>query len=566
MDTMLLHTQWGRRAPFLMALVPPRYLPHFRELVRYHQVQQWGFWAADVLSMSMAARAAWHWRQFVPSTNWLRASFALSFVPPFMLLLIIPFRDGAEVAPIMRQMCHDTSRTLSEHNLTSFQEKLKVMAKRTIVQTADQVKNAMEIDCDHFSPVEWVPQLIHHIEIEGWREQDDGTCPQIQRLNDLREEDSSARFIPSVEHCPSECQNCTKACADWLVPLGTMAGLYGADALPKMLGHSFTSLGSATSCQHCFSENNGLKCAWRCEGIRMALSMRSLFTDGEPWRPKCLTQESVREMRLWGDVLAQPAYWKMLLGTAYGLRSLRWLMPLASSVMLGASYGSRIARSAIPFSRIPALVNAAAAVFSLPFIFLMAVLIQNICGGPLTLLGILLTIVFIVASLQPGPMEVDRLHDFWMDKGRYYYVKYGALSGATLCFATSMLTDELASAWFNLLQEKGMLPTLEDLAAVRLDNFWVLGRFLLTLAGTSQISAVFFADGSVSLIHRFHEGEARDAADVKSRRNKLLADIGTAVSGVPAGDASLAEAGRTKPEARRAFAVCGCKALGGSRA
>merc|ERR1712039_316219 len=126
-------------------------------------------------------------------------------------------------------------------------------------------------------------------------------------------------------------------------------------------------------------------------------------------------------------------------------------------LMMGASYGTRIARSVIPFSRIPGLLNAVAAVFSLTFVCTMAVLLQNICGGSATLFGILFTITFIIASLRPGELSNAG------QTTRNYLVKYVSLLAALVAFAIAMLTDDLILAWYKLLEDKGLIPHFSDL-------------------------------------------------------------------------------------------------------
>merc|ERR1711957_959448 len=103
----------------------------------------------------------------------------------------------------------------------------------------------------------------------------------------------------------------------------------------------------------------------------------------------------------------------------------------------------------------------------------------------------------------------------------------GSFFAAVISFLIAMLTDNLILAWYKLLEDKGLIPHFSDLRKVTPEDWWVLLRLVFTILGTSRISAAFFADNAVSLMHDFHEGEALDAADVKSQRGKLLKDIAT---------------------------------------
>mmetsp|Transcript_36984 Transcript_36984/g.74530 ORF Transcript_36984/g.74530 Transcript_36984/m.74530 type:complete len:653 (+) Transcript_36984:101-2059(+) len=527
-DCLLLYEQWGRRSPFLLRLVPRDFQRHFGQLVTYHLVQQWGFLAAELASVVTAAVALWHWRRFAASNAWLRVSFACSFLPPFLVLLLVPYRDSVDVKAIMRQICLETSTTLSKRNFTSIQERMRDTMLRSALSAADDFRYAFDIDCDRLDAAEWVPVLVDRIKQEGLLERHDGTCPHAQRAKKFDAYKAFPQTEWSAEHCPTQCLNCTQSCLEWLVPLGTLAGLYGTGSLSHIVSHTMRKMDVVQHCVHCFSEEKGLRCAWRCEGIRLALSLRSLLKEGSAaLAPTCVSKQWIDEMQLWGNVLAHPSYWHMLLGTAYAVRSLRWLMPLALSVMIGASYGCRIAKSTIPFSRIPALLNFAAIVFSLPFVFQIAVVVQNIFGGAFTLFGILFTLIFIVASLRPGRLRAETVDDLKEQRSQCDRVMYSALLAAVLCFAASMLTDSLALAWFRLLDAKGLLPNLLELHHMRKEDWWSLLRLVVTLLGTSRVSAVFFADEAVTLMYYFHEGEAMDSADVKSKRSRLQSDIAT---------------------------------------
>jgi len=527
-DSVLLYEQWGRRSPFLLSLIPKGFQRHFGKLVTWHLVQQWGFLAAEVVSVITAAVSLWNWRRFVASNAWVRVSFACSFVPPFMVLLLVPYRDSVDVKAIMREICLETSTTLSKRNFTTIQERVQHMMMKSVLSAGDDFRFAFDIDCDHLDAAEWVPVLVDRIKKEGLLEQADGSCPHSEQAAKFDAYKAFPQTDWSREHCPAQCANCTQACLDWLVPLGTLAGLYGAGALSHLVSHTMRKIDVVQHCVHCFSEQTGLRCAWRCEGIRLALSLRSLVKRGTAaWAPTCVSQDWIREMQLWGSVLAHPSYWHMLLGTAYAIRSMRWLMPLAMSVMIGASYGCRVAKSTIPFSRIPALLNFAAIVFSLPFVFQVAVVVQNVFGGAFTLFGLLFTLVFIVASLRPGRLRAETVDDLKEQRSQCDRVMYSALCAALVCFGLAMFTDSLALAWFRLLHAKGLMPNPLDLHRMRREDWWSLLRLAVTLLGTSRLSAVFFADEAVALMHQFHEGEALDSADVKSKRSRLQSDIAT---------------------------------------
>lgn len=528
-DILLLHEQWGRRSAFLLHLVPHRYRQHFGKLADYHHVQQWGFLAAEVISMVAATVALWNWRRFGVSNAWLRASFGFSFLPPFMILLLVPYRDSVDVKEIMKEACMETSRVLSQRNFTTIQERMRDLMLKSALSVADDFRYAFDIDCDRLDAAEWVPVVVERIKKEGLLQRADGSCPHAEQAEAFDAFKAFPQTEWSKQHCPTECLNCTQACLDWLVPLGTLAGLYGSSSLSQMLGHTMRKLDVVQHCVHCFSEEEGLRCAWRCEGIRLALSLRSLLKAGtSEWAPTCVSEQWIHEMELWGTVIAHPSYWHMLLGTAYAIRSLRWLLPLAMSVMIGASYGCRVAKSTVPFSRIPALLNLAAVVFSLPFVFQVAVVIQNIFGGLLTLLGILFTLTFLVASLRPGNyFRAETIDDLREQRFQCDRLMYSSLVLAILCFGVSMLTDSLALAWFRLLNAKGLLPNFFEVHTLTHDDWLSLLRLVATLLGTSRASAAFFADEAITLMYHFHEGEAHDSADVKSKRSRLQKDLGT---------------------------------------
>merc|ERR550532_1785845 len=105
------------------------------------------------------------------------------------------------------------------------------MIAKSTIQMVDDFRYSFDIDCNHLEPSEWVPVLVKRIEKEGLMAREDGSCPQTKTMADF---DAFTAFPPtnwSKEHCPVACANCTQACLQWLVPLGTLAGLYGAKAM-----------------------------------------------------------------------------------------------------------------------------------------------------------------------------------------------------------------------------------------------------------------------------------------------------------------------------------------------
>merc|ERR1712107_312486 len=111
----------------------------------------------------------------------------------------------------------------------------------------------------------------------------------------------------------------------------------------------------------------------------------------------------------------------------------------------------------------------------------------------------------------------------------------------------AMLTDKLILAWYRLLENRGLIPHFSDLRKLQPEDWWVLLRLLFTLLGTSRVSAAFFADNAVSLMHDFHEAEALDTPEVKIQRAKLLKDIATIHS---------SEATRLRAKQSRVFFCC----------
>merc|ERR1719210_2035456 len=103
-------------------------------------------------------------------------------------------------------------------------------------------------------------------------------------------------------------------------------------------------------------------------------------------------------------IATQTAYWSMALGGVYAFLAFITLLPLAFSLMLGAAKGASIAKSLVPYSRVPTILSSSACVFTFSFVLMIMIMIQLIAGTFLTLIGVILILISFVLSMKPGSL------------------------------------------------------------------------------------------------------------------------------------------------------------------
>merc|ERR1712048_160915 len=92
-------------------------------------------------------------------------------------------------------------------------------------------------------------------------------------------------------------------------------------------------------------------------------------------------------------------------------------------------------------------------------------------------------------------------------------------------FAVALFSSTLAETTYRVMQEQG--TTLSDKHRTMLAEqvLWVAFSSLASLLGKSLISTVFFSDGVVSLMHKFHWGELSDSLHFVMSRARGVNDI-----------------------------------------
>jgi hypothetical protein len=223
----------------------------------------------------------------------------------------------------------------------------------------------------------------------------------------------------------------------------------------------------------------------------------------------------------------QTSYWETLLGALYAFASMGQLLPLTFSLLFGATKGSSISKSVVPYSRVPDVICTSAAVFTFPFIFQVAVLVQNVVGNMWTLLAICFMLIGILAKMNPRLMKA--LTDEQFKKSKFYLDTSAkvALVLAMVVFGVAIVTNGLLQATRRFLEDQGIVLSDEDKRALRNQFTWTCTRMGANVLGKSMISTVFFADGILSIMYKFHRGEDEDPLALHLGRMRLIADVQT---------------------------------------
>jgi len=207
--------------------------------------------------------------------------------------------------------------------------------------------------------------------------------------------------------------------------------------------------------------------------------------------------------------------------------SLGRLLPLTFSLLFGAAKGASISKSAIPYSRVPDVLGTSAAVFTFPFIFQIAILVQNIAGNLWTLFGICFMLCAIFTKMNPQLMGADTFEEFAKDKQHRKLLASATLCLALILFAVAVLSNGTLDAMLRLMEQQGFELSEEDKKALGKQFSWYVVRMGFVLLGQSLVSAVFFADGVMDITHRFHHGEENDEISIKQARLRLTNDLHT---------------------------------------
>mmetsp|Transcript_68791 Transcript_68791/g.222266 ORF Transcript_68791/g.222266 Transcript_68791/m.222266 type:complete len:790 (-) Transcript_68791:53-2422(-) len=546
---------WGNKGEesIYMANVDPRYRKYFTGLDTCNWINSVGLLVASCFSVVFALGAAIKWHSHVLTRHLARGSWMCSYLPPFVLLLVIPFRSSVDFKGIQVQMCKDmmdmteavqagtvnfatsavtgvVGQTTGLDNKTWWPGKFGTIAQDLFESYQIQIPQDF---CDR-DPTEYGTGIREILEDSGFLAGEDGTCRFSrgagQELSNevtasINGNGGSLNFGPATlsvsanPSCPTQCMDCVTTCLPQLMRLSALANIYGPAVLTQVnLG------GNAMQCVHCVDRGN-LQCPYKCAQIMTALDSQAILGMIPAEAKGCVQPEQMADFELLVQIATQTAYWRMLLGTVYAALSLASLLPLAFSLMLGAAKGASIAKSLIPYSRVPSIVSAAAAVFTFPFVVMIFVLVQNVVGNWLTLIGIILILIAFLTSMKPGSLRAESTDE--MQKRQALLGKIGAVTMvlAILIFVIVLLTSDIGAAGYNLMKDQGLNLSSEDLKALRSQVTWLVIGTVSTVLGKSLISTVFFTDAVVTVMHHFHIGEERDPLMVQCARGKLVHDL-----------------------------------------
>jgi len=529
--------------------VNDRYDPYFDRLLMYNRLNTVGVLIGSIFAVALALVAAINWHNMSLSGPAVFASFLCSYLPPFLLLLCIPFRSGVDFEGIQQQFCLD----VLNYTAVKTDAALSVSTASTswpnigsgdlVTLLADTLNLDLPEDICSQDPTTWGDTVAKYIEDNGFLLDSSGTCPYVEaRVTALEVAASSTGILSntvtssvsaaamavenenaSLSDCPVACANCTtSACTPYLTQLAALSSMYSSTDLANAASSAMSS------CLHCVSPNEGLRCMWTCKEVVEAASRQALSGSLPSQSSMCVDPDSLEDFAKLTGLAMQTSYWQTMLGGVYALISLGSLLPLALSLMFGAVKGSGIAKSVIPYSRLPAVVSGSAAVFTFPFLVQIAVLVQTTIGNGWTLAGILCILASLLVSINPrmmvatgGHEEVHQLAE------RLATISKVLIIAGVVFFAIALISSDLAQQAYDVACEDNLCITNADLDALRSTIFWMGVRMVAGFLGKSLISTVFFADQVTSLMYYFHHYESTDKVEVQVARARLVDDLGT---------------------------------------
>lgn len=550
MDILVIVDPWGTRgsSSLFMSRVQPRYRDFFSDFFLYHQLHQAGLLTSSCLAVVFACVAAWFWTRYQVSRLAMIASFLCSYFPPF-LLGFIPFRKSVDFTGIQQQVCKDILTAPTEYvaNSTLANSTLAIptLWPQFIGDLARNIYQAFDITvprnfCSR-DPKQW-PDIISNLLDDGGFLPDEKTktCPReeqtLGRLVNSSLANSSPGLLVSSSlanrsdplqvfniGCPSPCWNCSQGCRMYLPLLSALSAGFG-DATAKAV----QTLGpGALSCWHCLSSDPALRCVANCPSVMVALAEETLHAR-TPLRPQaCIKPEQLQDLDLLMRLATMTAYWETVLGGICGILLLTQILPLSLSLLLGASKGSGIAKSVVPYSRLPNVISSAAAIFTFPFVLQVAILFQSVIGSLITFFAIILMLFALIFAMKP---DVLRIYSYEEMRNRQKRLGIGsmiAILASLILFIVEAGTSDLVHTLSSHIRAQGMTLSQQDYQKLRSSFTWTVVSLVMTLLGQSVISTVFFADAVVTLMYRFHYNEQHDDLKVRANRVTLVADLHT---------------------------------------
>eukprot|EP00929_Paragymnodinium_shiwhaense_P069894 TRINITY_DN35323_c0_g1_i1.p1 TRINITY_DN35323_c0_g1~~TRINITY_DN35323_c0_g1_i1.p1 ORF type:complete len:732 (+),score=123.87 TRINITY_DN35323_c0_g1_i1:367-2562(+) len=525
----------GENPSVLLNQIHERYHQYFDRMLLYQYLMSIAFLGSSVFAVVFAAMAAFSWNWPVRSRRMVQLSFIFSYVPPFVVLLFMPVRHSVDFIGIQQQFCRDLMGrpdANADWNATQLNNtgptdlwpgRAGELAQLLLTSYGIRLRDDF---CDQ-EPTTWPPLVMQALDDRGVLLRKDGTCPALDynlatmqvAATVVTAQAAPATGIPTGDHCSGHCANCSTVCAPHLARHGMALALYGTDVLDSM-----NLVGISSRCKHCFSMQNSLQCL-QCREVRDALTRAAYVSQKTFDGPGCLAPEDLKDFELLATLAAQTAYWKALLGFAYAMYSFAQVAPYSFALLLGASKGSSIAKSVIPHSRIPEIIGSSAAVFTFPFIVMLAIVFQSISGNTLTLLGMLSLLTALILKMKPSRMAALNHEALQKQSHRMGQACMFAIFLAASFFMAALFTSDLATAVYDLFKFRGYAMSESTKSAIQRNVALIGVQTVCNFFGKSLISTVFFADSVVGIMVKFHYSEAKDAVKVQIARAQLVMDL-----------------------------------------
>eukprot|EP00746_Dinoflagellata_sp_MGD_P148154 gnl/MRDRNA2_/MRDRNA2_80412_c0_seq1.p1 gnl/MRDRNA2_/MRDRNA2_80412_c0~~gnl/MRDRNA2_/MRDRNA2_80412_c0_seq1.p1 ORF type:complete len:834 (-),score=116.70 gnl/MRDRNA2_/MRDRNA2_80412_c0_seq1:223-2724(-) len=505
--------------------LPERYEEYFAGVLALQYVFQAFVLIGNAMSIWYAAKAAVGWWSFKHSMKKVRFAFMFSYFPNFILLLCLPFNSGVDYVGLQRQLCSDIINDPSSLGIPFLPSSLN---KSPLGQ---QLRTSYNINLPDFcdkNPEEYGDEIRRLLERAG-RVEVNGNCPAASYLHKRM----SVGDL-SWEKCPEHCDKClVEPCQSQLVPLATMAGAYGEEALNRPF------LGEVQrDCAICVQDGGHGRqlghdghpggCKSRCPEVMNAILAKSPSIMGG--LPQCINPDDLKSIVDLSRVALTVTQWKVLLGAKYAGEAILKLLPLSFSLMLGSWKASGISKSVVPYSRMPGFASGASVLFTFPFLFQIVVVIQTIMGTPVSLFAFFfllgaVIVVFpcrvpklkLVGIIEPMSHE-DAFREVKMVKKLQYVLGFLGI----LLLLIFVSTNELFKAGAQYAEEQGYEVSDDQKEVVQgMVAQAAINQAAATL-GKALIATVFFVDSCLYLMHVFQQ---KDPARVEASRFKLMVHI-----------------------------------------
>eukprot|EP00753_Platysulcus_tardus_P001143 PLAT11098.1.p1 GENE.PLAT11098.1~~PLAT11098.1.p1 ORF type:complete len:680 (-),score=216.42 PLAT11098.1:91-2106(-) len=473
-----LYEEWVSSSTALRGILPEQYAYLFDPLIFTTRVMNTLYVVSMFVAYILLIAAACWWKQYHRSRLLVAAAFLINLLIPYVLYLVVPYKETVDIDAAVRVLCEDVVGGISSAGEGLRQELLTFNITLDASFCAEPVTT-------------WPTLLDNKLQERGLIVDHNGTCPFSRE---------AAGLTADYRGISTACRPCL-TCFDQSC-LSALA----------LQGMNLTELVS-DACAPCLQPDAQQQtCYTRCATeftpfLTAAVTSPSLCVNAS-------TLESVQGVATLASVVTD---FDLAIGFYMAYNALRLLLPTALSLQTGALRAGKHVRELIPSSRIPGWLIVGITIFCLPLLSaFLSVWFQAL--GDYFLMVSILCIVMNYGMYLVGANTLTQPHS----------LAFGHQT-TKLLSRVSKLWYLIAFIFLLLWIGNSTLLTLvasNAVAATALETiFDLLFSSIFDFLGKTQVTSLFFADSFVYLILVLRVRDSTDPEPLRAQRQKTLMQL-----------------------------------------